>query len=94
MVLLFAKSETIYSKMYKILLPMEYSLILLDQEKILLDSTDGWDLLMQKFQQSKVSIGILEKTSIFCLQGLVTMKNLLWNFTTRQTFIRVTTWTS
>ena len=93
MVLLFAKSETIYSKMYKVLLPMEYSLILLDQEKILLDSTDRWGLLMQKFQQSKVSIGSLEKT-IFCLQGLVTMKNLLWNFTTRQTFIRVTTWTS
>ena len=93
MVLLFAKSETIYSKMYKVLLPMEYSLILLDQEKILLNSTDRWGLLMQKFQQSKVSIGSLEKT-IFCLQGLVTMKNLLWNFTTKQTFIRVTTWTS
>ena len=68
--------------MYQVLLPMEYPLTLsitwlLYQEKILLDSTDTWDLSMQKFQQSKISIGSLGKKSIFCLQGLVTMKNLL-----------------
>ena len=73
--------------MYQVLLPMEYPLTLsitwlLYQEKILLDSTDTWDLSMQKFQQSKISIGSLGKKAFFVCKGWlpwrICCKTLQW----------------